>query len=393
MAHSKIRTLLPIDEWAAIVGIPGWIFNQVRHPERPLRGECEGYWLQSANYSDPNRAIGRDEVARAIATAEQRMADLAGFFMAPKWVCAEQIKWPMPKRGYQVEYPQLQTHWGYLISGGIETYDLITLYPTPIVYSDEDDDGIDDTATITYHLYLESYEECEIVVVPPGRDPYREDWRIRPLDIHIDDTTNVLTITGPRWMFVNPDEWRALDPLLLDDDTAFLGTVDLYRHYNATHPTQAQYQWLGDACTAFACSEVTQDACMTVINERLGFFEAKTATWGSGAWVTTSWSVSGYSPSNVLAWYYSGFRDNSCEDCDFMPEELKQAIVSLANVYLRTPPCACGMAAERIASDREAQEIDNINIALAKTAFGTAAAGAVFAYSVVSGLPPIGKGG
>lgn len=392
MAHSKIRTLLSIDEWAAIVGIPGWIFNQVRHDERPLRGNCEDYWLQSSHYSDPNHPIGRDEVARAIATAEQRMADSAGFFMAPKWVCAEKIKWPQPKRGYQVSYPILQTRWGYLISGGIEAYDQITLYPTPIVYSDEDGDGVLDTGTITYNLYLEEYDDCEIVVVPPGEDPYSEDWRIRPLEIEIDATTNVLTITGPRWMFVNPDEWNQLEPLLLSDDTAFLETVDLYRHYNKTYPTQAEYVWLGDACST-SCSETCQDACMTVLNERLGHFEAKTATWGSGAWVTTNWTVQNYTPSRVNAWYYSGYRDYSCEDCDFMPEQLKQAIVSLANVYLRTPPCACGIAAERLSKDREEQEMDNINVALAKTAFGTAAAGAVFAYSIVSGLPQIGRGG
>lgn len=393
MANSKIPTLLPIDEWSEIVGIPGWIFNQVRHPERPLRGECEQYWLQSAYSSDPNMPIGRDEVARAIGTAERRMADLAGFFMAPKWVCAEKVLWPQPKRGYQVEYPLLQTKWGYLIAAGIERYDQINVsgYPVNIAYSDEDGDLVDEWATITYNLYLEEYDECEIVVVPPNRDPYARDWRIRPLEIDIDSTTNVLTIQGPRWLFVDPDRWLRLVPIELDDDTAFLTGVDLYRHYNHTTTTQAQYQWQNTDCDV-SCAQTCQSACVSVEDERVGHFTARTATYSGGQWNSAAWSVTGYSPKRVLIWYYSGFRDYACE-CDQMPVELKEAIVSLANVYLRTPPCACGIAAERIASDREEQKMDVVNVALAKTAFGTAAAGAVFAYSVVSGLPLIGKGG
>lgn len=394
MAHSKIRTLLSIDEWAEIVGIPGWIFNQVRHPERPLRGECEDYWLQSSAYSDPNRPVGRDQIARAIATAEDRMAALAGFFMAPKWVCAEKVKWPLPRRGQQTQYPILQSRWGHLISAGQEAWEQINAlgYPTSIVYTDEDGDAVLDWATITYNLYLESYDECEIAVVPPGKDPTEEDWRIRPLQISINATTNVLTIQGPRWMFVDPDNWLPLDPILLSDNTKFLTGVDLWRHYNDSTTQQAQYVWDGDACD-LTCGTTCQDACITITNERLGHFEARTATYGSGAWASTAWAVPQYSPSRVTLWYYSGFRDYSCGDCDYMSYELKEAIVSLANALLRMPPCACGIAAERIARDRDTQEIDNINVALAKTAFGTAAAGAVFAYSVVSGLPPIGKGG
>lgn len=392
MGHSRIRTLLPIDEWAEIVGIPGWIFNQVQHPTRPLRGGCEQYWLQSAHYSDPNTPIGRDEVARAIATAEQRMADLAGFFVAPKWICAEKAKWPMPRRGEQVSYPTLHSRWGYLISAGIEAYEQITLYPQAVVYSDRDGDTYADWATVTYNLYLEDYDECEIVIIPPGRDPTREDWRIRPLQIEIDPDTNILTAQGPKWLFVDPDYWNQINPIPMEDGTYFLENVEIWRHYNDSTTRQAQYQWDGDSCEQ-VCGTTCQDACVTVTNERLGHFEAKTATYGSGAWVPTNWVVTGYSPSRVLLWYYSGFRDYSCDDCDFMTQELKEAIVSLANVYLRIPPCACGISAERLSQDRAEQPIDSLNAALAKTAFGTAARGAVFAYSVVSGLPPIGKGG
>jgi len=70
-----------------------------------------------------------------------------------------------------------------------------------------------------------------------------------------------------------------------------------------------------------------------------------------------------------------------------------EAITRLANVYMVEPPCGCGTTLERWKKDREEMSIDSMDVELAQSAFGSTARGAVFAYSVISTLPPIGKGG
>jgi hypothetical protein len=345
--------------------------------------------MQSGNYSDPNMPLGRDEVARAIATAEQKMSRYCGFWVAPKYFCRDKINWVPPKRGYQLVVPTLQTHWGYLIEAGIEAWTLIDS-DVPVVYSDDDADTVLDLATITYDTYLGITDACEVVVVPPGMDPSTAEWRIRPLDISL--SAGIVTITGPRWMFVLPDEWKKIVPILMSDNTKFLSTVDLYRrHTDASQ--QAQYQWVPSACDA-PCAPICQDACVMIMNERVGFFTAEPSTYSA---VTSSWTRADWAaarvPNEVRVWYRAGYREPGCEDCDEMPEDLKQAIVSLSNVYLREGVCGCGMTQARFNHDKEEQDIDTYDVSMAKTAFGSAAWGAVFAFSVISRLPPLGKGG
>ena len=111
MAISRQRTLLALDEYAEIMEIPGWLFNQQYHPARPQRGG-EMFWRQSGYYSDPNRIAGRDSIARAIATAERKIADHLGFWPAPTWICQEPHRWPLPARGTQIQVSEMKTRWG-----------------------------------------------------------------------------------------------------------------------------------------------------------------------------------------------------------------------------------------------------------------------------------------
>ena len=393
MAISKVRTLLSLDEYAERMAIPGWLFNQVLHPTRPQRGG-EKMWRQSGYYSDPNHIMGRDDLARSIATAERKIADLLGFWPAPKWICSEEVMWITPKRGNQIYIPELGTRWGQLISAGIEAFDLLNLYPVAIVYSDTDGDGVTDWATITYNVYLNLANVCELVVVPNGMDPESREWRIRPLEVSL--SGGVLTIEGPKWLFVHPSHWLTLGDARLDDDSYFLWGVDLYRHYNDT-TTQAQYQWLGNTgCSTnmAKCATTCQDACVSVTDRRVGHFVAETATYSasSARWVSASWAVTAI-PHLVRIWYYSGYQDHNCYDCSQMGDSLKAAIRALTNVYLQECPCGRGLTRERWDHDREIMEMNNFDVALAQSAFGTTARGAVFARSVCATLQSLGQGG
>ncbi len=395
MAISNIQTLLPLDEYARIMAIPGWLFNQVVHPARPLRGNCDQVWLQGGYFSDPNRILGRDDVAQAIATAEEQIAARLGYWPEPVWICGEEIPWPQPKRGMQMVAPTLKTKWGWVHRGGMRAIDLV-LEDAIVVYTDEDGDGVLDTATITViGLYNPPTSECEIIVVPRNMDPESREWRIRPLTVSVDSVTGDITITGPRWLFVEPIVWRTIASVSLDDDTSFATRVDVYRQYNDPQQ-QAQIVWdnPGDLCNTSTgvCVETCQNACLTVVSRRPGLVTTTPATYNTGVWTYQAWLRNVY-PTKARLWYLAGYDGRWCQPCNQMGARLKEAIVRLANVYMIEPPCGCGVTEARWKRDREEMSIDSTDVVTAQSTFGTTARGAIFALSVVNSLPKMGKGG
>jgi hypothetical protein len=398
MATSRIKTLLPLEEYARIMSIPGWHFNQVEHPGRPARGNCDLCWIQSGYVSDPNRIVGRDEVAQAIAEAEANMAAVAGFWPAPRWHCGDRelpIGWPQPSRGRWLAQPTLKTRWGYLIAQGVETWEKLNLYPVGITYTDTDGDGITDWATIQFGVYLDEVEDvCEVVVTPPEYDP-EENWIIRPLNVSLSGGT--LQISGYKWQFVLPTVWNTADCVDLDQDLAgnpdFLTGVDIYRHYTTPFPAGV-IRWLPSGCETVPCVGTSQTACILILDPRLGHFTVSPGSYaaGTGLW-TSNTLLNGFCPKDVQLWYYAGYRDPTCDSCDFMGPSIKRAIVSLANTYMADPPCGCDETMARWQRDNEFMPMETYNVAMAQSHFGTSARGAVYAYSVISRIPMLGQGG
>jgi hypothetical protein len=399
MAISPIKTLLPLEEYARIMGVTGWHFNQVTHPRQPSADACDVPWFQQTYFYAGDKLIGRDELAQAIATAERKIADACRFWPAPQWIQGEEHVWPLPKRGVRTAYPKFHTDWGYLISAGVERWDLVGLYETPIVYSDRDNDGVDDWATINatlgspYYLYYTNPAACalcELAVVPEGQNPLDREWRIRPLEVH-NLGGGSYRIEGPRWMFTIPSRIDEHQEIELDDDTAFLQAVDVYCHYNYTG-NQSLYIWRDYDCSP-ACGEQTQSACVTVTERRTGQFYAQMADYAAATgWSSADWPVA-EDPDLLRVWYLAGYRDHITGPCDWMGASLKEAIVSLANVYLVDSPCGCEFSVERWLRDREEQDMNTVDVVMAQSMFGTTARGAVMAYSFVKTIPPLGRGG
>lgn len=392
MAIASTPTLLSLDEYAKIMAIPGWLLAQVTHPFRPTRGNCENVWYQSGYSGDGNRIVEREELANAIANAERRMAAYMGFWPAPVWVRAEPHAWPISSRGVKLPNPQYVSEQGYLIEFGVEAWEeQVALYPALIEYSDRDKDGCLDWAIITFATALTN--PCEIVLVPPDKDPREREWRIRPLDIQID--AGVCTIQGPRWLFANPDRWYTIEELSMAVDTDFLTWVDIWRHYNDPS-TQAQLVWntglVGCSTTTAVCDEVCQSACGIIDRERVGRFHLRSASYSAGVWTGTDLSQGIY-PDAIRAWYRAGYRTHIGYQCNELAGDLKEAIARLANVFLPEAPCGCDYTLERWTKDREEMDIVTADIAVTQSAFGTTARGAVYAQSVAARIPPIGQGG
>lgn len=398
MAWSEVKTLLPLDEYAKTMAIPGWLFNQVTHPQRVIRGPCNDLWYQSGYFIDPNKVVGRDEIAQAIAVAEGQILGLLRYSPAPTYFCDDERTWPRPKRGIQTRVPIIRSSYGQLIEFGTERWDLLETNHS-VVYTDVDNDGVLDTATVTIDLSLYGLtcaaNECQIEITPTGFNPALG-YYLRMLNRVCSGTT--LVLTGWRWLFVEPIYWNRPLELQLNNDNYFVGHdiypyeggVDIYRHY--TDPVQqADIVWNEDACGA-PCVEVCQHGCATVVDRRLGQLTVQPAAYSEGAWSGANWRLC-QMPNKVRLWYRAGYMDNQCVDCSGMGYMVKEAIVRLANTHLPEAPCGCDPTRERWNRDREEMSIDSTDVELAQSAFGTTMRGAIFAFNVISKLPPLGKGG
>lgn len=330
--YSKLHHL-PLEVYARIMAIPGWAFNQVTHPDRIQRGICPEVTLQSGYSGDPNRIVGRDEIAQAIATAMDKISRYLGYWPTRRWYCNDSHTWPHAKIGAHSQLPIIQSKWGYVVQGGIEKFELL-VDNAFVLYSDEDMDNVMETATVIAELPYLIHDKCELVIVPHGYDP--REYAIRPLKVSLTPSgcglytdSNLLciypggigvyepfastmylgescvaTFTGYTWQFVVPQRWLTLNELSLSEplnflsgqytesvypgiygydildvpgpyDTEYGDGVDIYRQYNDPSK-QAQIIWQpvfdSGFCTSFgnACEEACQDGCITVRESRNG---------------------------------------------------------------------------------------------------------------------------
>jgi len=261
-----------------------------------------------------------------------------------------------------------------------------------IVYSDEDGDGVLDTATLTItaaQMTAASAEREEVAVFFP--DEIDDEWRINFLDITEDATTGDITIVGRRSQFVDPDLWEVDDDVDLTVNANFLTGADVYRLYNDPS-VPAQVVWLGSAtagCDTSLCADTCQTACISVEKEREGIVRVIPGTYSSGSWSVASFQVARL-PDKARLWYYHGLLLQ--RNLQIKPS-IAEAITRLANTYLIAEPCGCDQTRHRWQRDREEQDINTYDTAMAMSCFGSTMKGAVFAWSVVKRLAPLALGG
>jgi len=350
-----------------------------------VRGVCDGLFYQSGYFVEPNKFLGRDALAQAIATAEDKIINALTYSFTWDWNCSEEVPWPQPRHGIAARPPILEARRKYFVEGGREAW-FLEAENVPVAYSDRDGDGATEWATITQAI--EATDPCEIVIVPHGMG---EDmtWAIRPLNISI-SAGGVLTATGWKWQFVEPQYWLLPNLINLSEDDKFIqggiydDGVDIYRRYN-NPANQAQIVWRS------TCNPSCQDACIHLVDRKLSQVRVYPASYADDTW-TVACVANCETPVAARLWYRAGYDADRCADCIQIDYSMRQAIVRLANVYLPDSFCACSFAAERFRQDRE-ESTDTVGAAHAMAHFGSAARGAVFAYGVIRNYPPIGRGG
>jgi hypothetical protein len=206
VARASTRTLLPLDRFAAIVGMNPLHFNNVED-QTLAPGEKER--LAPHNTCDdlmaqyPYQAsdcVAREELAQSIADAEAIITQWLGYSPAPRWIADERVMLTRPPNPRMFSYSQrdVRSFWqqvkldkGYVISGGVEAWSLVQA-GAAVVYTDTDSDGYKETATILVPTSVTTADEISMHY--PGKVAAGDyTWEVRPIKVSIAAGTATIT--------------------------------------------------------------------------------------------------------------------------------------------------------------------------------------------------------
>lgn len=280
MTRASTYTLLPLDRAAEILQLDKLHFASMKSNYYVINFDCDDVWLQF-DYQNTGK-VSRDALARAIRQAEDRVAQLLGYSLAPMWI--ENEPHELINKYKPDMYPSMFntygnprsvfTDWGYVIEGGVRATSVIELGAT-ITYSDIDGDGYDETATVVVVTTVTDPEE--ICIFFPGKLA-KDTWEIRPTDVTISGGN--ATIVYQRHQSPLPELWEKMDQdvsalmINADDDANFLTELDVYRVYNDPS-TQLTFYGRGSK----PGSLTSDTGAFTIVDERRGIVEYQSATW------------------------------------------------------------------------------------------------------------------
>lgn len=349
MARADTRTLLPLDTFAKYVGISPLHFNQVQVAELAPSRFCGDTFLQFS-WQTADR-VGREELAEAIADAEQRIADQLHYALAPRWVKRENLSYPRPRvpegifagtRDFRGFSNTIKLDEKFILVGGAEAWTLLAS-AVPITYTDTDGDGYFETASVTLATSITDPEELALVY--PTLDT---SWEIRPIVVNI--AAGIATITFRREQAVIYSALMRLDSIPVDGLNAamFLDEIDVYRHWN--DPSQQVNLIFDDigwcSCNGVGCEScgyVVQTGCLTVRDSRVGLASIQAAIWDA---VTQEYTFAELSecraPDRLRLWYKAGLQDENMRTPALTMNPLwGRAVSYYALSLLDRPLCSC----------------------------------------------------
>jgi len=252
MAKASTPTLLSLDQYAFITGQEPRHFNSVICAQFPPKRDVSTLWYQHGWMASGKAS--REELAVAIAEAEQTIAERLRYWPAPVWITNEVHQFPratgLPEvgllqlhdipagyRDFYRLYPRMTLNWGHLQAPGRRRVQEVALDVT-VDYIDNDGDGFKETAEIVIpDIDASGWSAGEIIVV--HNDDVSCENRIRFLRFTLLETG--ITIRGNSAQFVLPDLWeyygteegatRGIDG---DDPDNYLTTVNVYRETTTT---------------------------------------------------------------------------------------------------------------------------------------------------------------
>lgn len=309
MARSNVVTLLPLDRYAALMGLNLAHFNNL--DDGQVSSVAVPFWNQALH----------DLLAQYVAEAEANLVRALGFDVAPAYR-RERIRFqPDTAEFYRWMFAEVCTSYQHVQAFGQRAVSVLAEDASVTFEAD--------TATVT-------------APVPAGTDPaevrvfYREAdgasgtagarWYIRPLAVRIGGTT--ATIRGHKAQFVRPVVLEGTAAAPYDQASSFVSQVDVCRVYtDPTLPLTLVWDALqvdegGDPST-----DATQTATAWPVNMRRGTFLPRPASYQAGAHLYEAPRY-GLPPSHIDVAYLAGhpLQNGSIEP------RLELAAARLANV-------------------------------------------------------------
>ena len=297
-------TAVKLARYAQILGYSECQVYGVNNPD-DTDFQCTNIWLKWQ----------RDRAIKYLSEAQEEIEQVVGFPLEARWITADRRRYANP----------VFSKFKKIIEAGVEASTDISL--------GEAVDHTDDPAVIG-PVATTVTDEDEIRVFYPSAQTDGE-VEVHPSDIDI--AAGFVTIYIPRCRMV-------LASLVDNDEDGvdytvvanFLQTVDIKRKYNDSS-TNAQLIW-PNSCgcgTCVACSETTQNACMSVLDEELGLWSVIPASYSDG-WSTASVSCCRGTPQYVKLNYRAGL--------ETLPRQAEDTIVRLSNSKQPEEPCGCELA-------------------------------------------------
>lgn len=379
MARADTYTLLSLDRFASIMGVNPMRFNAAAPIELAggvklfdIPNDVNKTWPQFSYQT--NDQISRDELARAIAQAEQNIAEFIGYSPGPRWVSQEMHRYPQYHRrefsaigrDSRGLYKAIKTKSGKFIQGGRRAVSEVSL-ANAVVYSNEDSDSWKETAKVTVTGVTVS-DVCELKFYFAGHNG-EQIWEVRPARTKT-LVGGTLTATFFTWQLINPDLWNAFPTTansgggvgidIASPPTNVEATIDVYREFTSFSQPSALFFWEGlpigqtfpfiatssgcDCCDnsgCEACVMCTQNGCLHFRDVQQGIAVPVPATFDSTEeqWNQSIFAV-GRDPDSVKFWYYAGnisedfLRDTNCEPLN---DFFANIIASLAIARLDRP--------------------------------------------------------
>lgn len=351
MARAETNTLLPLDSWAKIMGINLFEFNQIGEGfPRNNNGQCDRVWFQ---YQWQEDFLSREEIAGAIASAENMITQHCLYPPAPKGFVNEPVIYPRPARRElygngltnRGDFKSVRLQWGKVSSGGIYKRSVVNLAGA-VVLSDPDGDTVDELFTVTVATSVTEANEIAVYFKAADRlgESVSEQWRLRPVKVSISGGNAV--ITGHASLLVKPILTTVTNPDSLnvtDTATNYVTEVEVYRLY-ISNDTAANEQgvaiWDENGCETGDCENQRYPICLYPRN-------ADYAT------VAVNFVLDGIcvdrEPDRLSVNYIAG---QPLVDGQMEPQ-LAKAIAYLATALLPTGSCACDRSNRILAYWRE----------------------------------------
>lgn len=393
------RTILSLDRFAKIMGINPAHFWGTAAPDLspqvfPVVSNCTAIW-HKYSWQDSDR-VGHYDLAVAIYNAEQDLARVLGYFPGPIWIGSELQEYPRNNlpgvydygRDIRGRFKSIVADYGEIFQVGPRAVSLVgtaTAAGGTLAYTDEDSDGLIETATITLPTALTDVRQ--IKVYHTGKDG-TEEWEIREVRSKTITGGNVV-ITLDSWLLVDPDLYEQYPteegPPLVNISTTsnFVTSVDVYREYADTTDYSVKFLWEDSAvpCNGTDCDDLEQGGCLRIRDDRMGVVGGVPASYSAddGSWSAQAWSGS-RAPDRAKLWYRSGLRsDEYIRGTSLVPLSpyWEQTIAWLAVTRLERPFCSCGNLValnERLSLDKTQTTREMsffVNLDQVKNPFGT----------------------